>query len=111
MRVEEDTLVVVEVVFHNHSVQRRGYRGGRAGLGSHKEPFPMELQAHPWSVGTIVSHTRVNLAVLPTTTSHGHGNLSDPVLGKHFCYVFKRSYCTAVFPPVVCARPTVCPCV
>ncbi|PPR93115.1 hypothetical protein GOBAR_AA27556 [Gossypium barbadense] len=44
MRVEEDTPVVVEVGFHNHSVQRRGYHGGWAAFGSCGEPFPMELQ-------------------------------------------------------------------
>ncbi|PPR91785.1 hypothetical protein GOBAR_AA28898 [Gossypium barbadense] len=44
IRLEEDTLVVVEVGFHNHSVQRRGYRGGRAGPDSRGEPFPEEFQ-------------------------------------------------------------------
>ncbi|PPS20466.1 hypothetical protein GOBAR_AA00118 [Gossypium barbadense] len=44
MRLEEDTPVVVEVGLHNHSVQRRGYRGGRARHGSCREPFPVELQ-------------------------------------------------------------------
>ncbi|PPS15613.1 hypothetical protein GOBAR_AA04964 [Gossypium barbadense] len=48
VRLEEDTPVVVEVGFHNHSVQRRGYRGGRcrgrARHGSRKGPFPVELQ-------------------------------------------------------------------
>ncbi|PPR89092.1 hypothetical protein GOBAR_AA31593 [Gossypium barbadense] len=29
---------------HNYSVQRRGYRGGRAGHGSRREPFPVEFQ-------------------------------------------------------------------
>ncbi|PPR97438.1 hypothetical protein GOBAR_AA23230 [Gossypium barbadense] len=29
---------------HNHSVQRRGYRGSRVGHGSHGEPFPVEFQ-------------------------------------------------------------------
>ncbi|PPR95586.1 hypothetical protein GOBAR_AA25083 [Gossypium barbadense] len=122
IRMEEDTLVVVEVRFHNHSVQRRGYRGGRAGLGCHGEPFPMELQVlNPcvsWIsklgalvhtamlVGTVVLHARVNLARLPMAMLHGRGNLSDPMLGKHFCSIFTRSYRMAVLPPVVCARPT-----
>ena len=44
VRVEEDTPVVVEVGFHNHSVQRRDYRGGRTGHGSRGEPFLVEFQ-------------------------------------------------------------------
>ncbi|PPS08229.1 hypothetical protein GOBAR_AA12414 [Gossypium barbadense] len=44
IRLEEDTPVVVEVGFYNHSVQRRGYRGGRVGHGSRGEPFLVEFQ-------------------------------------------------------------------
>ncbi|PPR97708.1 hypothetical protein GOBAR_AA22959 [Gossypium barbadense] len=47
IRVEEDTLVVVEVGFHNHIVQRRGYRGGRARLGVYKEIGARGRGAHP----------------------------------------------------------------
>ncbi|PPS11508.1 hypothetical protein GOBAR_AA09142 [Gossypium barbadense] len=44
MILEEDTSVVVEVGFHNHCVQRRGYHDGRAGHGSRGELFPVEFQ-------------------------------------------------------------------
>ncbi|PPS18007.1 hypothetical protein GOBAR_AA02582 [Gossypium barbadense] len=45
IRLEEDTPVVVEVGFHNHGVQRKGYRGGRAGHGSRGETVPVECQS------------------------------------------------------------------
>ncbi|PPS13745.1 hypothetical protein GOBAR_AA06829 [Gossypium barbadense] len=41
--MEEDTPEVVEVGFHNHSVQRRVYLGG-AGHGSRGEPFQVEFR-------------------------------------------------------------------
>ncbi|PPR98150.1 hypothetical protein GOBAR_AA22518 [Gossypium barbadense] len=50
IRFEEDTPMVVEVGFHNHSVHRIGYRGGWAGHGSRGEPFPMECQAQKGSL-------------------------------------------------------------
>ncbi|PPR87376.1 hypothetical protein GOBAR_AA33314 [Gossypium barbadense] len=44
IRLKGDTQVVVEVGFHNHNVQRRGYHGGRTGHGSRGDSFPVEFQ-------------------------------------------------------------------
>ncbi|PPS15490.1 hypothetical protein GOBAR_AA05090 [Gossypium barbadense] len=103
MREKKDTLVVVEIGFHNYSVQRRGYRGGQAGHDSRGEPFPVELQVpNPcisWFlklgalVYTAMLHGRVILrSLLPrpcmqaharvvltgSTTVGGHGRVACP---------------------------------
>ncbi|PPS06864.1 hypothetical protein GOBAR_AA13782 [Gossypium barbadense] len=52
MGLKEDTPVVVEVEFHNHGVQQRGYRGGRAGhakamMGLKEDtPVVVEVEFH-----------------------------------------------------------------
>ncbi|PPR93824.1 hypothetical protein GOBAR_AA26848 [Gossypium barbadense] len=75
MRLEKDIPVVVEVGFHNYSVQRRGYRGGRVGHGSRGEPFPVELQVPNY--GELSAKTMMRLEKdIPVVVEVGFHNYS-----------------------------------